>query len=111
MFDKSDITDVRVFNAFWDFLSDLNELFGKRDCELEPEYDDFVSCFDQGKSEKKILENYKFQNLDAFVDVSSNSVVGHGNIDWASKKMKKPQDTYVTTFTSILLIRLLFSTS
>lgn len=80
MFEKSKITEVRVFHALLDFALDLGELFSNAaaDYEKEPEYDDLVNCFDQGLSEEKIKAKYKFVGLDKFV---ANGLIGHGNTE------------------------------
>lgn len=77
MFKKSKITDMRVFNAFFDFGDDLSCLF-KAGYEAEPEYDNFISCFDQGLSEEKIKKDYEFGDVAKFGNGGVASVIGNG---------------------------------
>lgn len=65
--------------AFLDFIDDLSDLFTTSDQQKEPEYDDFIRCFDQGLSEKEIKDRYNFQSVNDFADMTRMSVIGHGN--------------------------------
>lgn len=81
MFEESNKTsDVRVYLAFLDYAQDLSELFkSNNDYEKEPEYDNFIQCFDQGLSAKEIEANYAFIGLDKFEAKSGFSLIGRGN--------------------------------
>lgn len=80
MLETSKISEGRIFYALLDFAQDLDSLFSnaKAGYESEPEYEDFVSCFDQGMSEGEINEKYKFSSLKKFNDVSDTSLIGFG---------------------------------
>lgn len=86
--DKSSITDIRVKNAIFDFAHDLGEMFGDAVYEIEPEYDAFTSCFDQGLSEKEIKANYQFERVDKFIDMSAFSTIGFGKLT-STKNIRK----------------------
>lgn len=81
MFKKAKVSDVYIFNAFFDFADDLRDLFGQPTHEIEPEYDNFINCFDPGLSEKDINTKYEFDSLDDFEDISAFSTIGLGNIN------------------------------
>lgn len=67
-----------------DCAFDLDDLFDA-DHTVEPEYDYFISCFDQGLSEAEIKERYNFVNLNKFNEGGSVSFIGKGNINCAQK--------------------------
>lgn len=64
--------------GFLDFGADLADLFSTDDNRIEPPYDDLISAFDQGLSEKEIKEKYKFDDLKDFDSISKTSMIGYG---------------------------------
>lgn len=78
--------DVFIFNALLDFGTELRHLLRLSNYEIEPDYDNFISCFDQGLSEEKIKASYKFVDIDNFENGGVASVIGHGKQNYANKK-------------------------
>lgn len=69
-------------NFIVDFSGDLIDLLNRnmRNFGSEPEYDNFVKCFDQGLSEDKINQRYDLVELKKFKDRSQSSSFGLGNV-------------------------------
>lgn len=88
VYEKSNLTDVRILNALMDFADDLHNLFESTDNTEEPEYNDFKSCFDQGLSQKEIDAKYKFESLKDFKQMSTSTLLGQGNTTPALKTKK-----------------------